>query len=634
MSTIQCKQIAIWFAAFFLFAAEATFAQNISTTAITNSTMTASMSSPSEAEEHNIALCHQVDSEYRQICREAMTKLSASSQKYQAVKVYVEGWLSTYITADTPDTVHIIHGDLTLGDVILVRADNVAIIGSDNPVLKFTSTLLIGTHSVIYSTGDKVHIEGLQIKPRGFFSYHLDKVVDHIIRIKGNRTSIKNVSIFSAEAIGKEIILSEPGKDVIGTPSLDISNINIRGDDGKSHSFILKTSGIKSINLQKIRTHYFTPDCGLFLFENASSITLNSINSHIDNQVAPNASGAIAIYTQPTPDVQLALQDVNISYKVTTSQPPVIIAAEHNISGHLSLAGDNSFDRFSIRYPAGLTVSTDPEDASSNLTRTPPSIPEYWWSDLPVCVSEPFQKHLKPTNTEDSNDNATPLPSIMPSPLITRAATTETTNPMMNYTSASREVSSELVESSSLQAMRNFTLRELTSSSAVESNSINSSSAGITSISGTSTSASSKTPKKNSKKLDTNTATSETTNTIESSLVTKSSSAYSPSTHYGIETTSPPAAENRDFEESDSHSLAYLSAIAIPVAAAAAYAAAIGGCWKSKRKGVCNVMKYMLFKIPEYKEWPSWYMSIMADESPSVELQDVTSDKSFLIPYP
>ena len=417
MSLIVCKQITVRFAFFLLLsvATDWTFAQNTTTTAISTVTMASTLSSLVLAAKHNLTLCDtEVDSNDRSICRSIMKKLPASAQRYKGVKVYKEKWwTSAYITADTPDTVHIIDGDLTLGGSIMVTADNVVIIGSDNPQLKLSSTILLGLYSIIYSTGNNLLVEGLQIDPKGLLLHHLNHVVNHFIQIKGGSASINNVSMLSAETANKAIILAEGEVSADNTSSLALTDVEIRKNDGNVHNYAVKTSGINRVSLKKIRTHNFISGCALFSFENARSIKLASIQSAIDNQKAPNASGILAIYTEPSSDIELDFENVSFFYKVTKQQSPAIIAAKDAISGQLSLAGENSFDPFAIRYPTGLTIFTKPREEPTALTSTEstiastttitaaPSAPEYWWSDLPDCASSPYQEYPNLTNSTE-----------------------------------------------------------------------------------------------------------------------------------------------------------------------------------------------------------------------------------------
>ncbi|MCW7553690.1 hypothetical protein NX722_13835 [Endozoicomonas gorgoniicola] len=417
MSLIVCKQVTVRLAFFLLLsvATDWTFAQNITTTAISTVTMASTLSSLIVAAKHNLALCDtKVDSNDRSTCRSIMKKLPASAQRYKGVKVYKEKWwTSAYITADTPDTVHIIDGDLTLGGSIIVTADNVVIIGSDNPQLKLSSTILLGLHSIIYSTGNNLLVEGLQIDPKGLLLHHLNHVVNHFIQIKEGSASINKVSMLSAETADKSIILAEGEVSADNTSSLALTDVEIRENDEDVHSYAVKTSGINRVSLKRVKTHNFISGCALFSFENARSIKLTSIQSVIDNQKASNASGILAIYTQPSSDLELDFENVSFFYKVTKQQSPVIIATKDAISGQLSLAGENSFDPFAIRYPTGLTIFTKPWEEPTGLTSTEstiastttitaaPSVPEYWWSDLPDCASSPYQEYPNLTNSTE-----------------------------------------------------------------------------------------------------------------------------------------------------------------------------------------------------------------------------------------
>ncbi|UYM14834.1 hypothetical protein [Endozoicomonas euniceicola] len=452
MSLIVCKQITVRLAFFLLLsvATDWTFAQNITTTAISAVTVASTLSSLALAAKHNLTLCDtEVDSNDRSICRSIMKKLPASAQRYKGVKVYKEKWwTSAYITADTPDTIHIIDGDLTLGGPIMVTADNVVIIGSDNPQLKLSSTMLLGLYSIIYSTGNNLLVEGLQIDPKGLLLHHLNHVVNHFIQIKGGSASINNVSMLSAETANKAIILAEGEVSAENTSSLALTDVEIRKNGGNVHSYAVKTSGINWVSLKKIKTHNFISGCALFSFENARSIKLASIQSAIDNQKAPNASGILAIYTEPSSDIELDFENVSFSYKVTKQQSPVIIAAKDAISGQLSLAGENSFDPFAIRYPTGLTIFSEPREEPTGLTSTEsttastttitaaPSAPEYWWSDLPDCASSSYQEYPNLTNS-----TVTQWP-VTATPHLSKTSNVDAKTPTTSITLASSSIQS------------------------------------------------------------------------------------------------------------------------------------------------------------------------------------------------
>ena len=580
MSLIGCKQIIVRLAFFLLFSVmvDWTFAQNITTTAISTVTAASTLSSLVLAAKHNLALCDtEVSSDERSICRKIMNKLPASAQRYKSVKIYKEKWWdSTHIAADTPDTVHIIDGDLTLGWPILVTADNVVIIGSDNPRLKLSSTILRGLHNIIYSTGKNVLIDGLQIDPRGLFLHHLSHVVNHFIQIKEGSTSINNVSMLSAETADKAIILAEGGTGANNTSSLTLTDVEIRENDGDVHSNAVKTSGIHSVSLKRIKTHNFISSCALFSFKNAGSIKLSSIQSAINNQKVPNASGVLAIYTKPSPNVELDFENVSFSYKVTKQQSPVIIAAKDTISGQLSLAGKNSFDYSAIRHPTGLTVFTKPQEEPAGLTSTEstiassttvaatPSTPEYWWSDLPDCASSPYQEY--PNLTSSTEWPSTPDSTVTEQPV--------TATPHLSQTSsvaATTPTTSIHLAASSIQTSPEIAIKSASS-----------------------------------------TLTTESTAVLSPSTIKPSSAVHS----YPYQTSSSDkskaghstSAVNLDY-------LGFLPCSALPIAIGVVATA----CFKYQKMGACAALNYLLANSLECLKC-SRYMSIMHSQSGDIEL--------------
>ncbi|MET4818672.1 hypothetical protein [Endozoicomonas lisbonensis] len=654
MSLIGCKQITVQLTFFLLFlvAVDRTFAQNISTTPISTVTVLSTLSSLVLAAKHNLALCDtKVNSKYRSACRNIVNKLPPSTIRYNNVTVYTEGWFSTAISAKTANSIHIIYGDLTLAGSILVFADNVVIAGSGNPQLTLSSTIWQGLHTIIYSTGKNLFVDGLQIDPRGLILHHLSHVLNHFIHIKGGSASISNVSIKGAEAAAKSIILAEGKSDTDSPASLTLTDVEIRDDDGENHSYALETSGINSITLERVKTHNFTSNCALFSFENAHSIKMATIQSRINNQKAPNSSGILAIYTQPSSDVKIDFEDVSFSYKVTTHQSPVIIAAKDTISGQLSLAGKNSFDQFAVRYPTGLTVSVKPQEkptgivstesttantSTINTVTTTPYAPEYWWSDLPDCASTPYQEYQNSTASTDWNST----------PGSTRTEWPVTATPYLSTTSSVATISSAISSTitpatttaidstaSSIQPGA-MTTTVKPGSSTLKTESISAPTPGTTKPSSVVHSSPHQTTGKPapSSRLTPDQRTSSAISPVIKNRSTPSLSTR-PDVNKDLTTLSPNVTEGSHSEAPNSDTkgtggstsqfewkyMSFLSSLIIP----AGYALAFTGCLKLKNKKACKALNILLANCPECLKWQRYMFIMYADLLSNMEMGEV-----------
>ncbi|AMO57752.1 hypothetical protein GZ77_13355 [Endozoicomonas montiporae] len=462
MRYLEFKKVARWFVYFCLFCtpAELAFARGLSSTVTTtnlptNGTITTpTVTTPAASlADKNAALCDSddIDTDDKDACLDVMRRLSALSREFKKVKVYTEGWFfseATTIDASSPDTVHIISGNLTLKKGSVAAAKNIAIMGYGKPKLWLTSSTFATFDSVIDLRADDAIVDGLQIDPKGYVTHITKHAVNHFIKVSGNNASINNVSLLNADLSGKAVIhaVTQPAEK---QKALKLTDIDYEVGSGIALSSALIIDSYDSVFMKNIRNHNLTPDCMLFLLKDVGTLNMQSVTSYIDNTHYNGLTGIVIVYTQARSDLQLLFKNVDLKFEATELHPPVIIAAKETISGTLTFTGRNTFDTSSIRYPEGLIVhsETGPTTAPFFLKTTSTgantnATPEYWWSELPSCALETNQ--IKPylhsgSDTPDSSalhpssQLKTPTPALTSTPELPAMTIT----PGLSYSSES-----------------------------------------------------------------------------------------------------------------------------------------------------------------------------------------------------